>query len=356
MKWEGIRALVKIEEGELNLISRSQRDLTSAFPELGDAEGSFRATSAIFDGEIVCLDDDGRPVFQHALSRIQQKSEGAVKRARARHPAVCDLFDCLYLDGRPVVAEPLERRRAWLEDAIRADGPYRMSQALDDGHALFEAAREMGLEGIVDIDQVHQTLYDSPYYVGPDGHVAAKTYNLLSAALERTGKLGVVLRDREDVVLVGPHKDGIILYRIRYPETLRAMNAVPMLEPSETNETELDLAVNLIDSMATSLEDIEMKDRYQDALKELIRAKIDGKEVVAVAEEEPQVIDIMSALKQSIEQSKSDRRPMKGRRNLRRRQKRPRKHARKRPKSPERPIPVGRIRAFYYLQHRYAAP
>ena len=115
MKWEGIRALVKIEEGELNLISRSQRDLTSAFPELGDAEGSFRATSAIFDGEIVCLDDDGRPVFQHALSRIQQKSEGAVKRARARHPAVCDLFDCLYLDGRPVVAEPLERRRAWLE-------------------------------------------------------------------------------------------------------------------------------------------------------------------------------------------------------------------------------------------------
>lgn len=149
VKWDGIRALVKVEEGELRLFSRSQRDLTHAFPELSNAEESLRATSAIFDGEIVCLDVDGRPVFQHALSRIQQKSEGAIKRAQTRHPAVCYLFDCLYLDGRPVVAEPLERRRAWLEDAIRPESAYRMSQALDDGKALFEAAREMGLEGIV---------------------------------------------------------------------------------------------------------------------------------------------------------------------------------------------------------------
>lgn len=177
-----------------------------------------------------------------------------------------------------------------------------------------KSTKVIEMEGFVEADQVHQTLYDSPYYVGPDGPVAAKTYNLLSAALEKTGKLGVgrvVLRDREDVVLVGPHEDGMILYRIRYPETLRAMNGVPMLEPAETNDDELNLAVNLIDSMATNLADIEMKDRYQDALKELIHAKIDGKEVVAAAEEEPQIIDIMSALKQSIEQSQSDRRPMK---------------------------------------------
>ena len=177
-----------------------------------------------------------------------------------------------------------------------------------------KSTKVIEMEGFVEVDQVHQTLYDSPYFVGPDGPIAAKTYNLLSAALEKTGKLGVgrvVLRDREDVVLVGPHEDGMILYRIRYPETLRSMDGVPMLETAETNDDELDLAVNLIDSMATNLEDIEMKDRYQDALKELIHAKIDGKEVVAVAEEEPQIIDIMSALKQSIEQSQSDRRPMK---------------------------------------------
>lgn len=177
-----------------------------------------------------------------------------------------------------------------------------------------KSTKVIEMEGFVEVDQVHQTLYDSPYFVGPDGPIAAKTYNLLSAALVKTGKLGVgrvVLRDREDVVLVGPHEDGMILYRIRYPETLRSMEGVPMLEPAETNDDELDLAVNLIDSMATNLEDIEMKDRYRDALKELIHAKIDGKEVVAVAEEEPQIIDIMSALKQSIEQSQSGRRPMK---------------------------------------------
>ena len=177
-----------------------------------------------------------------------------------------------------------------------------------------KSTKVIEMEGFVEASEVHQTLYDSPYYVGPDGPVAAKTYNLLSAALEKTGKLGVgrvVLRDREDVVLVGPHEDGMILYRIRYPETLRSMSGVPMLEPAEANDDELGLAVNLIDSMATHLDDIEMKDRYQDALKELIQAKVEGKEVVVVAEEEPQVIDIMSALKQSIEQSKADRRPMK---------------------------------------------
>jgi ATP-dependent DNA ligase len=80
---------------------------------------------------------------------MQQKSEGAVERARAKHPAVCYLFDCLYLDGRPILNEPLTRRREWLEDAIKKDTAYRLSQAVEDGPAFFEAVKQMGLEGIV---------------------------------------------------------------------------------------------------------------------------------------------------------------------------------------------------------------
>jgi len=149
VKWDGIRALISLDEGELKIRSRSQRDLTFAFPELQLPEEAFRANGALFDGEIVCLDEAGRPIFLNAMHRIQQKTENSLKCAQKKHPAVCYLFDCLYLDGRQITQDPIERRRAWLEDLIRTGSAYRMSEALEDGQALFEGAKTAGLEGIV---------------------------------------------------------------------------------------------------------------------------------------------------------------------------------------------------------------
>jgi bifunctional non-homologous end joining protein LigD len=63
------------------------------------------------------------------------------------------VFDCLYLDGRSLINEPLTKRREWLKDAIKTDSPYRLSQIEDDGEALFEAARMHGLEGIMAKDK-----------------------------------------------------------------------------------------------------------------------------------------------------------------------------------------------------------
>jgi ATP-dependent DNA ligase len=80
---------------------------------------------------------------------MQQTSEGAIERARGKHPAVCYLFDCLYLDGRAIINEPLIRRREWLEDAIRNDTAYRVSQAVEEGTEFFDAIQQMGLEGVM---------------------------------------------------------------------------------------------------------------------------------------------------------------------------------------------------------------
>jgi len=124
-------------------------DLTKQFPELLVADQAFRATSGLFDGEIVCLEADGRPNFRNVIHRMQQKTDGGIERAQAKHPAVCYLFDCLYLDGRPIVQEPLARRREWLEDTIRSDSPYRVSEVVEDGAALFNAVKQLGLEGIM---------------------------------------------------------------------------------------------------------------------------------------------------------------------------------------------------------------
>ena len=149
VKWDGIRALISLDEGQIRIHGRNRMDITKQFPELLIADEAFRATSALFDGEIVCLESDGRPVFRNVINRMQQKSEGAIERARAKCPAICYLFDCLYLDGRAIVNEPLIRRREWLQDAIKKHSAYRVSEVVDDGPALFEAVREIGLEGIV---------------------------------------------------------------------------------------------------------------------------------------------------------------------------------------------------------------
>src|ERR1044071_249839 len=149
VKWDGIRAMVSLDEGVIKIHGRNGMDFTPQFPELVVPEEAFRATSALFDGEIVCLEPDGKPNFRNVIHRMQQKSESAIARAKSKHTAVCYLFDCLYLDGRAIVNEPLTRRREWLKDAIKTGSSYRLSDVVEDGEAFFEAVKQMGLEGIL---------------------------------------------------------------------------------------------------------------------------------------------------------------------------------------------------------------
>src|SRR6185436_8103925 len=150
VKWDGIRAMISLDEGHLTIRSRNQRDITNQYPELLIPDEAFRATCGLFDAEIVCLDPSGRPVFEDVVYRLHHRTDSAIARARAKHPAVCYVFDCLYLDGRPIVNEPLVRRRAWMVDSIKLPNPaYRPNETIDEGTALYEAAKAHGLEGIM---------------------------------------------------------------------------------------------------------------------------------------------------------------------------------------------------------------
>jgi DNA end-binding protein Ku len=176
-----------------------------------------------------------------------------------------------------------------------------------------KSTKVIEIEGFIDASEVHPTLYDSPYLAGPDGLVAAKTYSLLTQALKASGKVGVgkvVLRDREAVVMIGPLDGGIVLYKLRNPHELRKMDTVPQIENKEANKDELKLSISLVESMTTSLKDMDLTDHYRDALRQMIEAKIAGKEVVSVPDEEKPVVDIMTALKQSIERTKAQKKPM----------------------------------------------
>jgi DNA end-binding protein Ku len=190
---------------------------------------------------------------------------------------------------------------------------YVIIESSDLDKVKLPSTRIIEIEGFINQSEVHPTLYESPYYLGPDGEVASKAYSLLVQTLKQSKKLAVgrvVLRDREDVVLLNPQENGIVLYKIRYPAEVRNISEVPMLGNGEIDKDQLKLASTLVDSMKTSLSKIELKDRYKDSLREVIYAKIEGKEVVAPEIETAPVIDLMAALKQSIAKAKDTKMPM----------------------------------------------
>jgi bifunctional non-homologous end joining protein LigD len=136
-KWDGYRAIVRVEGGEATLTSRNGNDLSSRFRPVARAVAqAARTPSAVLDGEVCALDDAGRSSFS-----LLQQGTGTL---------VLVLFDVLELDGEPLVDLPLAERRRRLEQAIDPSVPHVLvSAAFDDGEALLAAAREQGLEGIV---------------------------------------------------------------------------------------------------------------------------------------------------------------------------------------------------------------
>jgi DNA ligase D-like protein (predicted ligase) len=160
MKWDGIRALISLEDGNIRIQTRNHNDVTAQFPELTNGEHAFRATNGLFDAEIVCLDAHGKPMFKKVINRLMSTGETNIQKLTRTNPVHCYVFDCLYLDGRNLINDPLLKRKEFLKDVIRPETPYRLSESIDDGHLLFEAAREHGLEGIM------AKVKDSKYYIG----------------------------------------------------------------------------------------------------------------------------------------------------------------------------------------------
>jgi len=194
-------------------------------------------------------------------------------------------------------------------------GQYVIIEPEDFEKVKLKSEKVIEIEGFVSSDEVHPTLFETPYFIGPDGDVAAKTYGLLSETLKQTGRIAVgkvVLRDRETPLLLAPHGRGIVMYRLRYPNEVKNMSEVPQLLEVKADKEQLKLAKTLVDSMTKKFSQIEMKDHYFDALKTIIDAKIEGKEIVIVEEEAPKVVDIMTALKASIDAAKKPMEKAKG--------------------------------------------
>ena len=150
VKWDGVRLIAFIDGEKVSLQSRAGRTVDAEYPQLQAITRLVNAKQAILDGEVVVLDEKGRPSFQLWQNRGRE--------ARALHYIV---FDIVYFDGQRLFKVPLEDRKRLLRDVVRDSDLIRYSDhVIGKGKAFFKAAKQQQLEGIV------AKLRDSPYQPG----------------------------------------------------------------------------------------------------------------------------------------------------------------------------------------------
>ena len=150
VKWDGFRVEAVVDGASVRLWTRGEKDAADWYfgPFLAPPTW-IAARDAVVDGEVIALDDRGEPDFALLQARIKGKGTLGVPT-----PFVYEVFDLLHLDGRSLLAEPLEERRRLLAGVLRADPRVRLSEHIEgDGLAFFEAARVRGLEGIMAKDR-----------------------------------------------------------------------------------------------------------------------------------------------------------------------------------------------------------
>ena len=150
VKWDGYRAVAFIENGSVRLVSRNQNELTGRYPELKDMSQFMKAKNAILDGEVVAVDEEGKPSFTLMQQRTGFRPGGKRAAGRSDVPVLYYAFDLLYLDGEDWRRVSLDERKEKLSSIIVAGDWLRYSDHYEEkGKALFEIAKATGLEGIV---------------------------------------------------------------------------------------------------------------------------------------------------------------------------------------------------------------
>jgi len=168
-KWDGVRTIAFVDGGEVRLQTRNLLDCTKQYPEATQAaEALTGAYHAILDGEVVALNEKGVPSFQRLQPRMHVSDESTVRKLRKSTPVIYQVFDILYADGEDLTRKPLRERMRRLDEALTPMGSIRRSEGFPGtGVALFEAAREQGIEGIVAkrLDSIYQPGARSPAWV-----------------------------------------------------------------------------------------------------------------------------------------------------------------------------------------------
>jgi bifunctional non-homologous end joining protein LigD len=208
-KWDGYRVEAVVDAGGVTIWTRGGQDAARYFGSFLGPPTWIAARQAIVDGEVIALDDAGEPDF----ARLQAGIKGRAGPGVGSSPFLYEVFDLLHLDGRSLLAEPLQDRRRLLADVLRHDPRVRLSEQVErDGVAFFEAAKARGLEGIMPKDR------RSPYQPG------MRTLTWLKIKIRPEQELvvggwttGAGAATDLGALLVGVYEDGKLRYVGRVP-------------------------------------------------------------------------------------------------------------------------------------------
>ena len=195
-------------------------------------------------------------------------------------------------------------------------GRYVVLDDEDLAKARPESTRIINLVRFADMDAIDPIYVDKPYYLAPDGEVAAGAFAVIREALQGKAGIGkVALYGREYPVAIQPRENGLVMYTLRRANEIRSMGAIDELSQlsGEVNADEVALARQVIGNFEGDIDLGGFEDQYQAELRSVIDAKIAGEEFVVHETEAPaKVVDLMAALRKSLDSvSESKKKPAK---------------------------------------------
>jgi DNA end-binding protein Ku len=169
-----------------------------------------------------------------------------------------------------------------------------------------ESTKVINLVQFASDDAIDPMYVDKAYYLAPEGPMAADAYAVMRDGMQGKAGIGkVAIHGREYLVAIKPHKQGLVMYTLHHAAEIRTIDQIDELREvrGKVNPAEMQLARQVIESIEGDLNLADYKDEYQQGLRAIIDAKVTGEEVVVQAEEAPpKVVDLMEALKRSLEQ------------------------------------------------------
>jgi DNA end-binding protein Ku len=177
-----------------------------------------------------------------------------------------------------------------------------------------ESTRTLDIERFVDAKEIDRLYWNAPYYLTPDGKMAVDAFSVIREAMERSGKLAlgrVVLHQRERLMALEPREKGIVCYSLRtYDEVRPPQDFFDPIPDKKPDQKMVDIAERIIEQLQGPFDPTQFDDRYEEALKALIAEKQKGHKVEKVQEQEDtNVVDLMDALRRSLGQAPTPRRP-----------------------------------------------
>jgi len=184
-------------------------------------------------------------------------------------------------------------------------GRYVVVDDEDFDKVRVESTRVINLEKFTEDSAIDPIYLERPYYLAPDGAVASEAFAVVREGMKGKAGIGkVALYGREYLVKVQPRERGLIMYTLRHADEIRSMDGIDELSsvPATVKADEVKLARQVMSTFEGEIDFTSYRDEYQDGLRQIIDAKIEGREIVAPeVEAPPKVVNLMEALRKSLD-------------------------------------------------------